>query len=484
MLNWIVFIIAAIALLSISSISSAKLKKLKNDEEGFLLGGRSIGPFVGAMTLMAAGYSGWIFIGSSGTTYIYGTIEILAQFFFALAITFVTLFFSGFLRKRAEEYGGLTIPESISASHDGSEIMKRVVHFIAGAATFVFLSIFIIGQIRAVGYVASQWLNISEELAAILLILIIMIFTMQGGLLAIAFTDSFMAVGMLIGALIILGTIVSDVSIFELIRNVGEMNPELANPTTSAPYGDSRYGIYLMIPYTFLFATTLPYISVKFLGFKRDIKTHVAALYTIPVGIILTTIPLAGLYVFYKQPNLANPDTAMPVFLNTYLHPTVSSIITLFILFAMLSTIGAVIQSLSSALSHDMYISIAGKGKYKNPLIDRVAVIIVGIFAICLTFLAPDGLLGQIAIIGTGGLISMFVGPIIVSAFIKGDIKVCLISMIVGLVSNIIFTFASNLGWVEIPILAALCNSVVYFTMSFISNGYKLKPTNLKTENI
>ncbi len=484
MLNWIVFIIAAIALISISSISRAKLKKLKDNEENFLLGGRSIGPFVGAMTLMAAGYSGWIFIGSSGTTYVYGTIEILAQFFFALAITFVTLFFSGFLRKRAEEYGGLTIPESISASHDGSQTQKRIVHFLAGAATFVFLSIFIIGQVRAVGYVASQWLNISEELAAILLIFIIMIFTMQGGLLAIAFTDSFMAVGMVIGALIIFGTIISDVSFVELLKSVDKINPELVNPTTSTPYGKSRYGIYLMLPYTFLFTTTLPYISIKFLGFKRDIKTHVAALYTIPVGIILTTIPLAGLYVFYKQPNLANPDTAMPVFLNTYLHPTVSSIITLFILFAMLSTIGAVIQSLSASLSHDMYMSITNKKGAKNPLIDRLAVPVVAVFAICLTFLAPDGLLGQIAIIGTGGLISMFVGPIVVSALIKSNITICLISMIVGLASNLIFTFGTNLGWVEIPILAAACNSLVYFVLSFISNGYKLKPDNLKTKSI
>ena len=72
--NWIILIISSIALISIGYWSQLKIKE--NASEGFLLGAKSIGAFVGAGTLMATGYSGWGFIGSPGTTYAYGAIEI------------------------------------------------------------------------------------------------------------------------------------------------------------------------------------------------------------------------------------------------------------------------------------------------------------------------------------------------------------------------------------------------------------------------
>ncbi len=475
MINWIIFITASMILIGIGVWSQHKIKSDTNQAEGFLLGAKQIGPFVGAMTLMATGYSGWGFIGSAGTTYAYGTIEIFANFFFAPAITFGTLFCANFMRKRGEEFGTTTIPEYIAAVHRGDEKTKRIVHFVGGFATFIFLSVFIIGQIRAVGLVASQWLGISVELSAIILMIVIVIFTVQGGLLAVALTDTLMAIGMLVASVIVYVTITSDISITELLTRVGEVKPNFTNPETSAPYGSGKYSALLMFVYAFLFTTTLPYMSVRFLSFKQDIKIHTMALIMAPVGIILSVVPFVGLYMFYKNPNLANPDSAMPMFLNTYLHPAVGGMITLFILFAMLSTISSVIQALSAALSHDMYVSITKKSDVNSSFINRISVIFIGVLGIALTFMFKGGFLNQIAIIGTGGLISMFLGPIMVRFFIEANIKTCLVSMLVGLVTNGLFTLGLSLGWVEAPILAGLCGGAVYAVMGFVTNGMKFK---------
>ena len=220
-----------------------KIKKgdAGGSSEGFLLGAKSIGAFVGAGTLMATGYSGWGFIGSPGTAYAYGAIEVFANFFFAPAITFGTLFFAGFMKRRAEESGGFTVPEYISSTHRGPEGQKRIVHGLGGLATFVFLSVYIIGQIRAVGLVASQWLGIPEHTASIILMIVIIIFTVQGGLLAVAVTDTIMCMGMIIASLIVYFTIVKDIPLLELIQKVGEMKPEFTNPESSVPYGEAKY---------------------------------------------------------------------------------------------------------------------------------------------------------------------------------------------------------------------------------------------------
>lgn len=482
--NWIVFIAASLGLIVVGALSSRKVKRSKaadDSGEGFLLGAKQVGAFVGAGTLMATGYSGWGFIGSPGTAYAYGTIEILANFFFAPGIVFGTLWFANYMRKQAERHGGLTVPEYLSVTHRGTNTERRIVHFFAGLATFVFLSVYMIGQIRAVGLVASEWLGISEQLSSLLLMLIIVIFTVQGGLLAVAITDTIMCVGMLVAAVVVSVYIVKDISIVELFSKVGEINPEFLNPTTSIPYGDGKHSVFLVFIYALLFTITLPYMSVRFLSLKEDIKVHRMAMVMAPIGIILSLIPFVGIYMYQVNPNLANPDSAMPVFLNTFLPPVFTAVITLFILFAMLSTISSVLQSLAAALSYDMFISIANRNSKYGDLFNRVAVALTAVLGIFLTYIAPQGMLNQIAYIGTGGLIASFIGPTIMRVFVEADLKTCFASMLTGFIANVILSFGMNIGWVEAPILSGLVGSVVYLVMGYVTNGMRRKVNEVGT---
>jgi sodium/proline symporter len=480
--NWLAFILSSIGLIAVGAISGKKAKKAASDsEEGFLLGAKQVGAVVGAGTLMATGYSGWGFIGSPGTAYAYGTIEILANFFFAPGIVFGTLFFANFMRKQSEKFGGMTVPEYLAVTHRGSHNLKRAVHFAAGLATFVFLSVYIIGQIRAVGLVAAEWLGISETLASTLLMLVIVIFTVQGGLLAVAVTDAIMCLGMVIGAIYVTFVMAQNISFVDLFVAVGKAAPEFLNPTTSIPYGNGRYSVYLVFVYALLFTTTLPYMSVRFLSLTEDIKVHRMALIMAPVGIILSLIPLVGIFMYYQDPTLAVADSAMPVFLNSYLPPLATALITLFILFAMMSTISSVLQSLAAALSYDLFVSIADKNSKYGDLLNRLGVIVTAALGMFLTYVAPQGMLNQIAYIGTGGLIASFAGPTIMRVFVEADLKACLASMLVGFASNIIIVFVVGAGWVEAPIISAVFGSIVYLVMGYINNGMSRFPKNEKS---
>lgn len=481
MINWIIFILASLGLIFVGRFSGQEIEgEAEEGSEGFLLGGKQVGAFVGAGTLIATGYSGWGFIGAPGTAYAYGTIEVLANFFFAPGIVFGALFFASFMRRRAKESGGLTVPEYMAVTHHGTDKLKRIVHFVGGVATFVFLSVYIIGQVRAVGLLAAEWLGISEFLASSIIMVVIVAFTMLGGLLAVAMTDTIMCIGMMIAAIIIFFTILKDVSIVELISSVGQAKSEFVNPTSSVPYGTGKYSVFLVGIYTLLFATTLPYMSVRFLSLKEDIKIHKMALIMAPMGIILSLIPLTGVYMYYKNPGLMDPDSAMPVFLNSFLPPAIGGLITLLILFAMISTISSVLQTLAAALSHDLYVSITGSESEKGDLYNRIGVLVTAVWALFLTFVAPQGMLNQIAYIGTGGLISAFVGPTIMRAIVQADLRTCLSSMLTGFIVNIILVFVFDVGWVEAPIIAGAAGSIVYVVMGFIINKGKRCPAELE----
>lgn len=186
---------------------------------------------------------------------------------------------------------------------------------------------------------------------------------------------------------------------------------------------------------------------------------------------------------FYKNPNLQNPDSAMPVFLTTYIHPAIGGMIILFILFAMLSTISSVLQALASSLSHDLVVSITNKPEKSSPMTNRLGVIFTGIWGLLLTYLAPQGMLNKIAYIGTGGLIAMFVGPIMMRTIVKANITSALLSMIVGLIASTIFILKLNIGWVEAPIFAGLIGSGVYIIYGFLANGMKRVPEEEKIKD-
>lgn len=496
--RWAIFFLASAILIGVGWWTNVRLKKKaatahlsSEDEKAFLLGSNEMGPFIAAGTLMATGYSGWGFIGSPGTAYAYGTIEVLANFFFAPAITFGSLFFAGFMRKHGEKYGALTVPEYLANTHRGSHGMRRLVHFLAAIATFIFMSVYMIGQIRAVASVASEWLGTSVHISAVIFMAVVMIFTMQGGLLAVAITDTIMCCGMVVASAIVYYVIMQDVSLTELIAKVSEINPEFMNPTTSNPYGNPKYSVFLVFVYAMLFTTVLPYMSVRFLAMKKNMNIPLVALFMAPMGFAMSFVPMVGIYMFYKDPTWPQTlaagapagahvaDHAMPVFLNTYLSPAVASIISLFIIFAMLSTISSVLQVQASALSHDLFVSAAGReSKYANTL-NRGAVVVTTVLGIVLTFFAPQGMLNRIAYIGTGGLISMLVGPTIIRTFIDGNLLTCLLSMATGFFANVYLVIYGGLGWVEAPIIAGIGGSLVYMIVGYITNGMRREPLPL-----
>ncbi|NLM06542.1 MAG: sodium:solute symporter family protein, partial [Tissierellia bacterium] len=311
------------------------------------------------------------------------------------------------------------------------------------------------------------------------LMLLVTIFTMQGGLLAVAITDTIMCIGMVIAALFVYVVIIKDISTSQLLLELGKINQEIINPTSSEPYGKSIGSVYLVFIYALLFTTTLPYMSIRFLSFKDDIKLYKLAFYMVPIGIILSLIPMVGLYIRYKEPGLEVPDRAMAIFLSEYVHPAAGGLITLFILFAMLSTISSVLQSLASALSYDMYVSFFNKEPKNADFLNRISVTVITVWTMILTYLAPRGMLNQIAYIGTGGLISMFVGPTIIKAFVDANAKVCFWSMLTGFFVNIILVFNFDIGWVEAPILAGLAGSIVYFVLGYVLNGMSFKKKEL-----
>ena len=474
MFNWGLLLLTFGLLIYLGYLSSKMMKK--GDESGFLVAGRSLGAFVGAGTIVATGFSGWGFMGSPGVTYQFGAIEVLGNFFFAPAMVIAVLYFASFLQRKAADMGSNTIPEYIAQSHGGGT-MGRVVQGVAGIITIVLLLVFLTSQIKAVGLLGASWLGIELDQSATLMVGVIIIYTMLGGLAAVAWTDTVMVCGMALAAVIIVVQILTSVDLGEWETALNAADPELLNPTNGAHFGDYRSTVFLVLPYAFLFTAVLPFMAVRFLAFKPEVKLHKVGVYVAILGGLLSLIPLVGLYVRMQVPDLADPDNAMPVYLEQFMHPAIQGVITLFIIFAMKSTANSLLHTVASATSHDLRLALFKDGATNSRralFINRGAVVVLGVVALLMMLYAPPFMLSWLGILGTGTLLASMIGPVFISTFWQGSAWGALVAMLTGFATSGYMMLFADVGWLIGPLTGCAVSSACYVGVSLITRRPQL----------
>lgn len=480
-LNWILLLVTVSIMVGLALYSNKVMHSSKG-EGGFLLAANCLGPFVGASTIVATAFSGWGFMGSPGVAYKYGAIELLGNFFFAPAMILAVLFCARFLHQKAQTMGTLTIAEYIAASHDGPQNVKRITQAFCAIITIVLLLIFLVGQIKALGLLAGQWLGISQTTASLIMVAIIILYTSIGGLAAVAFTDTFMVLGMCLSAIIIMVTIFTDLPPSVLIEQLNAIDKNLLDPQDSGPYGTSRWHVLMVLPYAFIYSATLPYMSIRFMAFANTTKLHHVAAYMTPMACLLSLVPIVGCYIRVKVPTLTTPDDAMPVFLTQFLSPSLSAVVTLFILFAMKSTANSVLHAISGAVSHDLRQALWPQSSLTAKqllFLNRSAVFGLGGLGFIIMLFAPPFMLSMLAILGSGTLMAALVAPTLLAHWLPSNIYAALSALVIGFFSGCLLFVEFHLGWVEAPLYAsflACCSYALVAKCSqyqFIANSLR-----------
>lgn len=464
MLNWALLIVSATILIGLSLYSMRVAGD--QDESGFLVANNSLGPFVAAATLIATGYSGFVFIGSPGVAYEYGSLELFSNAFYTPAFLIATLFFANYLRRKARMLGSRTMPEYIAQTHSDG-MAGRWLQGLVAIIIILLLSVFLVSQIKAIGLLVAGWLGISPTMGALLITLLVVGYTMFGGLRAVAWTDAVMVLGMVLASCVIAYVVFVQIGLGDLIGKLDALNPALANPSSGAPYGDSPASALLLLPYAFLWAAALPFMSVRFLAIKQNVSMARVGIWVAVLGLLLNFTPLAGLYAKAYFPDLASPDMAMPTFLAEGVGPAMSSVITLFILFAMKSTANSLMHTVSTALSYDLRAALGLHHGFTTTMtFNRLMVLIVGICGFIGMAYLPPVMILWLGILGNGTLMAALFGVTLCSTFWQGNSTGAFASIAAGFCISGYLLLGTDLGWVQGPLYGCLASAACYVGVS------------------
>ncbi len=171
-------------------------RRANKNTDSYFLGGRSLGPWVSAMSAEASDMSGWLLMGLPGLAYWSGLADAgWTAIGLALGTYLNWLITSRRLRRYSERIGAITIPDFFSRRfHEKSSVLL----IIASLLIIVFFTPYAGSCLMACGKLFASLFDVPYKLMVVVAALFVLAYTFLGGFLAESASDFMQAIVMVI----------------------------------------------------------------------------------------------------------------------------------------------------------------------------------------------------------------------------------------------------------------------------------------------
>ena len=387
-------------------------RKSTSDIDGYVLGGRSLGPAVTALSAGASDMSGWLMLGLPGAMFAVGLSSAwigVGLFVGALANYIIV---APRLRVRTVEVGdALTIPDYLGKRFTRGGILRIV----SSAVIVLFFTVYTASGLVAGGKLFDSAFHQPYELGLWITAGVVVAYTLFGGFLAVSLTDfvqgCIMFVAMIIVPVVALSGAGGWEGAGEAIRSVDPSRLDLFKDASiiglisSLAWGLGYFG--------------QPHIIVRFMAI-RSVKDVPAArnigmtwMGVALIGSLATG--LAGLaYMTENNLPLDDPETIFIVLSQLLFNDWVSGFLLAAILAAIMSTISSQLLVSSSSITEDYYRRFFRRDASQKELVTvgRLSVLAVALIAIALAS-DPDSSVLDLVSNAWAGFGAAF-GPVII----------------------------------------------------------------------
>jgi sodium/proline symporter len=447
----ITFVVYIAAMVLIGLIAYLRTKNLSD----YILGGRSIGSFVTALSAGASDMSGWLLMGLPGAIFVAGISESWIAIGLVVGAYLNWLFVAGRLRVQTEHNGNaLTLPDYFTNRFEDN---SRILRIFSALVILVFFTIYCASGVVAGARLFESTFGMSYETALWAGAAATIAYTFIGGFLAVSWTDTVQA------TLMIFALILTPVMV--MIATGGMDTTFAAIELKDATNFDMLKGA-TFVGVISLMAWGLgyfgqPHILARFMA-ADSVKSIPAARRISMTWMILclggaVAVGFFGIAYFQANPALAGPVSENPerVFIELskiLFNPWIAGILLSAILAAVMSTLSCQLLVCSSALTEDFYKAFLRKGASQNELVwvGRAMVLLVAVIAILLASNPENRVLGLVSYAWAG--FGAAFGPVVIlSVLWKGMTRNgALAGMIVGAVTVVVWKNWIGLGLYEI----------------------------------
>lgn len=353
----------------------------------YMLGGRTLGPAVTALSAGASDMSGWLLMGLPGAIYATGISGSWIAIGLALGAWANWIYVAPRLRTFTEKANNsITIPAYLENRFgDGSKVLRIV----SGIVILVFFTFYVSSGMVSGGVLFQSTFGFEYTTGLWIVAAVVIAYTLFGGFLAVSLTDFVQGLIMFIALIL-----VPAVTIF----HVGGLGDSIETARSIDPAFFDIFKGTSFLGIVSLFAWGLgyfgqPHIIVRFMAIKsvKEIKKArrigMGWMIFSMVGAILTGFFGIAYFSNSGKP-LEDPETVFIMLGDILFHPIITGFLIAAILAAIMSTISSQLLVSSSSLTEDIYKTFFRRSATDKELvfIGRLSVLLVSVIALALSW--------------------------------------------------------------------------------------------------
>ncbi|KNZ42726.1 sodium/proline symporter PutP [Acetobacterium bakii] len=379
------------------------LKIANENSDNYFIGGRSLGPWVAAMSAEASDMSGWLLMGLPGVAYWCGLSD---AFWTALGLALGTYLNWLIVAKRLRNYSSIagdaiTIPEYFSNRFKEN---KKVIMLIASLFILVFFTVYAASCFVTVGKLFNALFGVQYQVVMIAGACFVILYTLLGGFLAESVSDFLQGIIMIIALTLVLFLGVSAAggvgAVVDNVQNIpgffsffGIANPTVVdgvqqlNASGAPLFGEA-------LPYTFLTIIStmswglgyfgVPQVLLRFIAIRDAAEIpkarRIATTWCVISLFSAVIIGLIGRVLFPAE--LLTPSGAESIFIvmsTNLLPPLLAGFVMAGILAATMSSSDSYLLIAASAFSKNIYEGILKKDATDKEIMRVSHITLIGV---------------------------------------------------------------------------------------------------------
>ena len=404
------------------------------DVSGFVLGGRSVGPWVTAFAYGTSYFSAVIFVGYAGQ---FGWKYGIASTWIGIGNTLIGSLLAWVILGRrtrimSQHLGSATMPQFFEARF-GSTALKIA----ASVITFIFLIPYTASLYNGLSRLFGMAFNIDYSICVIVMAVLTGIYVIAGGYMATAINDFIQGIIMLFGIVAVIAAVLNSQGGFlAALNGLAEVTDETVSTAPgvfASFFGPDPLNLLGVIILTSLGTWGLPQMVQKFYAIKSEKSISTGTI----VSTVFALIVAGGCYflggfgrLFSAQIDIAagGYDSIIPTMLSG-LPDFLIAIVVILVLSASMSTLSSLVLTSSSTMTLDLLKDhvIKDMDEKKQVFIMRALIVVfiaISVIIAIVQYKSNITFIAQLMGVSWGALAGAFLAPFLYGLYWKGASRI------------------------------------------------------------
>jgi len=431
-----VYVTVLVLYLGLLSAIGWVFRSANRNASDFAIGGRSVGPWVTALSFVAAYYSSVVIIGGGAFGWKYGLSTLwVGASNVLVGTTLAWIVLGRRIRRFSENLDAMTLPGFFGARY-GSPSAR----IFSASVTALFLIVYNVSVLKGMANSFEVLMDMPYWAGVVISGVVILFYTAVGGYLAVVWTSFVQGIVMIAALLLLSWAALTRIGgMTELVARLNDISPGLV-------HSPGEWGWAGLISFSLIVSLGtwgMPQLLIRFYSIK-DAKMLRLGVVIVTLGASVALLPyLTGAISRVLVPGIESPDQAIPALTALVLNDWGGALFLAGVVAAGMSTFAGVLIIISSSMVRDVWIE--GLGRSLSPGSEvragRLMSLAVGVISLLIA-LKPPALILVLTAFSWAVIASTNLWPLLFGIYWKRTSPAATVaSMVVGAASALLWQF-------------------------------------------